>query len=837
MAPPLEAGSRSALALVAWLGVFVGADGSINSGKMVATDPTHLSLPPSSAEPTGQPGTTFLNTDTIEVVYLKTDGTPVGFSLNNTRHYRSVLISLTSDHGMLSLEVASPQWPYPNKTTARNPGIVARVHMWDQPVIIKVSLKGGTGNITYNTASIIEAQLVATGYNLDSPVPGGCAMDSPWVVANPTLNIRQSDLYSVDMHIAPADLSPSITLGARHVAHVYTTCDVADAPQEIVYNDSEPLGSMLSYQLYSHYISDCGSAYKKVFDDLALMQAVDKMNSLDDVLSNGHLEATAPLPKQKPIKFSLDIIAGQGVVYNVVVTDDRAWAVAQDHPELYPGKTKKDFQAAYAPFATYHCSRNFRADCSTIPGTGPWCNALDECSWHEGTKTCKNNEFFPDCDNLVDWHIMIFEVLIGLLGLFIALFGHKYFRCEIGIFGTFFFGAVGYIAAFTDSISEPARLGIAAASGMAGAFVMVYFWFISRGTAIVLVFVGTILGIFIANFIFATQLAEYDLWRNSFNFWMAYACLVLIWPILLLLRDRFGNILATSVVGSYCFLFGVDFFVASSFDDMLVNAFKRATVPSFSVDYSGNYFADAFNGCSDVALNTVMLVLWITLSGISFMVQWSYFRGKHNSVPASNREDWHFWTGLFSDSYLSYSLHSQPTAAASGGTWLQRRRAAMRRSRNRDECQDNHLENNFDRPLMSVGAPEFSRRYSVNVAVTPAPVYEDEDDVAMLTPQVPVVHQAAYPTNSGTRGGERDVGRDVGPLGPLPGPGPAFAAAGRRQRARKKKKPAQPSMPSMGNDGGLFDTDDDDELLLAPVPSSRRSTTTHPPEPGAATND
>ena len=237
-----------------------------------------------------------------------------------------------------------------------------------------------------------------------------------------------------------------------------------------------------------------------------------------------------------------------------------------------------------------------------------------------------------------------------------------------------------------------------------------------------------------------------------------------------------------------------------------------------------------------LATDTVMLVLWITLSGISFMVQWSYFRGKHNSVPASNREDWHFWTGLFSDSYLSYSSHSQPTAAASGGTWLQRRRAAMRR-RDRDESHDNHLENNFDRPLMSVGAPEFSRRYSGNVAVTPAPVYEDEDDVAMLTPQVPVVHQAAYSTNSGTRGGGRNVGRDVGPLGPLPGPGPAFAAAGRRQRARKKKKPAQPSMPSMANDGGgLFDTDDDDELLLAPVPSSRRSETTHPPEPGAAAN-
>ena len=137
----------------------------------------------------------MLNTDTIKVVYLKTGAKAVGFSLNNTHHYLSVLISLTSDHGLLSLEVASPGfWPFPNKSTSRNPGVVARMDDSDQPMIIKVSLKGGTGNITYNAPSMIEAQLVATSYNLDSPVPGGCAMDSPWVLANPTINIRQSDM-------------------------------------------------------------------------------------------------------------------------------------------------------------------------------------------------------------------------------------------------------------------------------------------------------------------------------------------------------------------------------------------------------------------------------------------------------------------------------------------------------------------------------------------------------------------------------------------------------------------------------------------------------------------
>ena len=185
-----------------------------------------------------------------------------------------------------------------------------------------------------------------------------------------------------------------------------------------------------------------------------------------------------------------------------------------------------------------------------------------------------------------------------------------------------------------------------------------------------------------------------------------------------------------------------------------------------------------------LSTDTVMLVLWITLSGICFMVQWSYFRGKHNSVPVSNRDDWHLWTGLFSDSYLSYSSHSYPAAATSGGTWLQRRRAAMRRYRHRDESQAN----NFDRPLMSVRAPEFSRRYSGNVQlpVTPmsaAPIYEDEDDVAMLTAQVPVVHPAAVAANSEAW---RRGGRDIGPLGPLPGPGPTLAMGGGRQRGRKQ---------------------------------------------------
>jgi len=79
------------------------------------------------------------------------------------------------------------------------------------------------------------------------------------------------------------------------------------------------------------------------------------------------------------------------MVYNVVITDDNAYAIAQ---RADPSVAKSDFQAAYAPFATYHCSLGFRTNCSSIPGTGPWCNMLDECAWNEGLGQCEDNPFF-----------------------------------------------------------------------------------------------------------------------------------------------------------------------------------------------------------------------------------------------------------------------------------------------------------------------------------------------------------------------------------------------------------------------------------------------------------
>jgi hypothetical protein len=51
-----------------------------------------------------------------------------------------------------------------------------------------------------------------------------------------------------------------------------------------------------------------------------------------------------------------------------------------------------------------------------------------------------------------------------------------------------------------------------------------YWWFLSRGVAIALVIMGSVCGLVITAFVFATPFGELALWQNSFNFAMGGIC-------------------------------------------------------------------------------------------------------------------------------------------------------------------------------------------------------------------------------------------------------------------------------------------------------------------------
>jgi hypothetical protein len=96
----------------------------------------------------------------------------------------------------------------------------------------------------------------------------------------------------------------------------------------------------------------------------------------------------------------------------------------------------------------------------------------------------------------------------------------------------------------------------------------------------------------------------------------------------------------------FLFLCAVDFFVASSFDDMVFNMVRRLTDKNFGKDYSGNIFSNEFNGCSNVEFNVAMLGAWAGLSVFTMVFQFKVSsklppnaRRGAGSPPVSDRFD------------------------------------------------------------------------------------------------------------------------------------------------------------------------------------------------------
>lgn len=96
----------------------------------------------------------------------------------------------------------------------------------------------------------------------------------------------------------------------------------------------------------------------------------------------------------------------------------------------------------------------------------------------------------------------------------------------------------------------------------------------------------------------------------------------LIFPVFLLMKPKMLHILSTSIVGSYLFMFGLDYFLGSGLDDIVFNVFKRVTSTTFNQNYAGNFFGKDFNGCTDAALNLGMTIAWVVLTLTSVAMQY-----------------------------------------------------------------------------------------------------------------------------------------------------------------------------------------------------------------------
>lgn len=76
-----------------------------------------------------------------------------------------------------------------------------------------------------------------------------------------------------------------------------------------------------------------------------------------------------------------------------------------------------------------------------------------------------------------------------------------------------------------------------------------------------------------SNFLFV---GNDDIFRSDLNYWLIVGCGTVIIPVVLSPFTVLLSVFSTSLVGSYCVIFGLDRFMGGSLAFIVINVFKRA---------------------------------------------------------------------------------------------------------------------------------------------------------------------------------------------------------------------------------------------------------------------
>ncbi|XP_043564662.1 transmembrane 7 superfamily member 3 isoform X3 [Chiloscyllium plagiosum] len=259
----------------------------------------------------------------------------------------------------------------------------------------------------------------------------------------------------------------------------------------------------LQYDVYQYFLPEADLTEKLLFASL------QKMAKVDQVEANG--VKLCSLGAQDKTSVTVSSIPGQGVIYNVIVKD----------PEM-------NTSAAYTPAHTYGCS---------------FTDKLDNCYTLKRTST------------------RIFLVSVGLVGLFICFFGHRYLKTELFFFGFLLVGSVSFVLLTQRSALH-----------------------------------------------YDANVKVFD---DDAVFWVTFSSVALLVPLIFFSCPRPLNILACGFVGSYTVILAIHNFVFTSLAYITLNIVKRAL--------HGNFKA-AFTNVPFQTNDYILISVWVVLlvSGIVF---------------------------------------------------------------------------------------------------------------------------------------------------------------------------------------------------------------------------
>jgi hypothetical protein len=186
------------------------------------------------------------------------------------------------------------------------------------------------------------------------------------------------------------------------------------------------------------------------------------------------------------------------------------------------------------------------------------------------------------CEELYSTPTWLVCALGVFLGSFLALVGHRFFKCSQMIFGFYLGSVVAYIVIGTYySLDSVLVLGLAGLCGLTSAAgILALWWFL--GIPVISVILPLLeVGVLVACVFMSLPVKQSASFASDTTYWLTFACISLVPNILLIAFTQKASIISCAVVGMVTVIFCVDHFTRSSLKYILIDVVRRATVPDF----------------------------------------------------------------------------------------------------------------------------------------------------------------------------------------------------------------------------------------------------------------
>ncbi|XP_071957024.1 transmembrane 7 superfamily member 3-like [Antedon mediterranea] len=294
------------------------------------------------------------------------------------------------------------------------------------------------------------------------PVPGGCCLTSD-LELDPNIKVLQSNYFHTSTEFSQANAG--VPRGSDE-----NVCAKSNAPQFRLY-----------YELYIYYLT-------RFVDRDDYFEGIEKMMTVDRIKENGKKVSSYKGKFQGEV--ILASIQGQGVIYNVIVTDPLT-----NHS-----------MAAYVPIVNFACT--YTPD--------------------------YNNQ--PSCHNILNVGYIAMYIGLSIYGFVLCFLGHYCFKLEVFFFGGLTLGIPAFLIFATSShLTTAATVTISFVfAGMGGASLYILWWLYGKVLPTML-FVALNLGyLFASCAFFIGPLGNMSVWQDNAAYGLTFTSGMLLIPIFLI---------------------------------------------------------------------------------------------------------------------------------------------------------------------------------------------------------------------------------------------------------------------------------------------------------------